>query len=141
MTATMRTASLERARLAPVPQEAARRAAAPRTILVIDDDPEIRLALADVLTDEGYLVRCAADGREGLKLLAESPCPDLILLDLAMPGMDGRAFLEARGRTREVPVIVVSATIEPGERLPGVETLRKPIDLDRLLAAVERGAR
>ncbi|MDP9469617.1 MAG: response regulator [Chloroflexota bacterium] len=69
-----------------------------KMVLVVDDEPVIRDLVADVLRDEGYAVVTAADGREGLDLLARER-PDLVLMDVMMPGLDGReAYLAMRSR-------------------------------------------
>ena len=114
-----------------------------RRVLVVDDDPSIQGFLAEALADEGYGVRTAANGREALAVLQEWR-PDLILLDLMMPEMDGWAF---RGKQRsmpgvsEVPVIVLSATRDLDAKtrdLEPAQVFSKPFDLERLLAAIER---
>ena len=85
---------------------------ASRTILIVEDDRDIRDVLAEILADEGYHVLLAEDGLEGLRRLAEGPRPALILLDLMMPRMDGfelLATLRHRPGGRRVPVVVVTA--------------------------------
>ena len=79
-------------------------------VLVVDDDEPIRNVVADVLNDEGYDVSLAADGAEALTSCRAS-CPDLILLDLNMPVLDGRAFLAAYRLERacHAPVVIFSA--------------------------------
>ena len=79
-------------------------------VLVVDDDEPIRTVVADVLSDEGYDVSLAVDGSEALSSCRES-CPDLILLDLNMPGVDGREFLAAYrlDKGRHAPVVIFSA--------------------------------
>ena len=79
-------------------------------VLVVDDEGPIRDVVADVLGDEGYDVSLAVDGLEALTSCRES-CPDLILLDLNMPGVDGRAFLVAYRleKGRHAPVVIFSA--------------------------------
>jgi CheY-like chemotaxis protein len=114
-----------------------------RRVLVVDDDPSIQGFLAEALVDEGYRVRTAANGREALAILGEWR-PDLILLDLMMPEMDGWAF---RGEQRampavsDVPVIVLSATRELAARtrdLQPVQVVSKPFDLEALLGTIDR---
>ena len=81
------------------------------TILLIEDDLDTRDMLARVLSGEGYAVKVAANGWEGL-LAAENPAPDLILLDIMLPGMDGVSFMRSLRNTAalaNVPVIVVTA--------------------------------
>jgi CheY-like chemotaxis protein len=83
-----------------------------RGVLVVDDDPAIRAFVSELLVDEGYEVRAATNGRDALTVLA-SWRPDVILLDLMMPEMDGWAFLATQQRHLElvcIPVIVMSAS-------------------------------
>src|SRR4029079_7617453 len=82
------------------------------SVLLVDDDFELRSALADALTDFGWRVRSAASGTDALQLL-RSWHPDLILLDLLMPSMDGWAFREEAARRnllQGVPLVLISAT-------------------------------
>ena len=117
-------------------------------ILVVEDDEAIRGLVCDVLRDDGYAVREASNGVEALERLREGK-PDLIVLDLMMPVMDGWAFVEECREKRycdDVPIIVTSASHDlpkTAERLSsfGVRTcLAKPFDVDGLLALVERYA-
>jgi len=109
-----------------------------KRVLLIEDDAWIRSFLRDVLTDSGYVVVEAADGRTGIRLAFERK-PHLVLLDLAMPevtGVDVLHELQRRASTRNVPVLVISAytrVLPPDqvERLAGVYS--KPLDIDRLL--------
>ena len=108
------------------------------TVLVVDDDSDSRDTLADVLADEGYVVRVTGDAAQALAMLEGGLRPDVVLLDLVMPGMSGDEML-ARLRGTEaanVPVIVLSAMHDwrPPE---GVMSLRKPATLERVLAAVK----
>ena len=89
-----------------------------RCVLVVDDDETIREFVATLLDCEGYRVRTAADGREALDAL-EAWRPDLIVLDMLMPVMDGAAFLRAQQadpRHRDIPVIMMSASFKLKER-------------------------
>jgi CheY-like chemotaxis protein len=117
-------------------------------ILVVEDDDAIRGLVSEVLRDDGYQVREATNGAEALETVRETR-PDLIVLDLMMPVMNGWTFLEECRRTdscAEVPVVVTSASHDlprTADRLRemGVRTcLAKPFDLDGLLALVERYA-
>jgi CheY-like chemotaxis protein len=117
-------------------------------ILVVEDDEAIRGLVAEVLRDDGYDVSEAANGAEALEFVGVNS-PDLIVLDLMMPVMDGWTFVERcrrSGRCREVPIVVTSASHDlpnTAERLRafGVRTcLAKPFDVDGLLALVERYA-
>jgi two-component system response regulator MprA len=110
-------------------------------ILVVDDEPLLRDVVADALRDEGYAVLTASDGREGVAVV-ESEAPDLVLMDIMMPGMDGHeAYLAMRAHPngRTVPIVLSSAGVRPGALNPGVSAfLRKPFDLDNLLLLVQR---
>jgi CheY-like chemotaxis protein len=111
-----------------------------KTVLVADDEPTLLSLIADLLADEGYAVVTARDGREALDLASEEP-PDLILLDVMMPRLDGReAFRLMRDRPdlRQVPVAMMSAGIRADQVPSGVALLSKPFDLDRLLSLVAR---
>jgi two-component system, OmpR family, response regulator MprA len=113
-----------------------------RGVLVVDDDPDIRAFVADLLADEGYDVRTAANGRDALGVLA-SWRPDVILLDLMMPEMDGWAFLARQRLHRDlvrIPVVVMSAryNLKDGAgHIPAADVVAKPFAIDRLLAKVE----
>jgi CheY-like chemotaxis protein len=112
-----------------------------RRVLVVEDDLSLRALLASVLVDAGYRVLTAEHGRAALDLVASGYAPDLILLDLWMPVMDGRAFLRAyRQRTAaRVPVVVVTAALHADAEVLGVDAVvGKPFDVDDLLATVER---
>jgi CheY-like chemotaxis protein len=117
-----------------------RTAAAPR-VLVVDDEEGIRRLLLEILEDEGYEARGARDGLAALELL-DSWTPDLILLDLSMPRMDGWEFLEARrqkGLAPDVPVIVLSASRHIDHRLQAEHTvLPKPFEVERFLTTVQQ---
>lgn len=115
------------------------------SILVVDDEPAICSLMTVFLTGEGYWVRTAANGQQALAALARGPLPDLILLDLCMPVMPGRAVLaavRADRNWRDIPVVVLTASApgSPEMPLPGTyETLlQKPFDLDELLATVRQ---
>ena len=119
-----------------------------RQILVVEDDDAIRGLVSDVLREDGYLVHEARNGIEALEQLRGGQ-PDLIVLDLLMPVMDGWAFVEEcrmKHYCEGVPIVVTSASHDlprTAERLReyGVRTcLAKPFDLDGLLALVERYA-
>jgi CheY-like chemotaxis protein len=116
-----------------------------RDILIVDDDPDIRDALGECLRYEGYSVHSAADGRDALDRLEYGLKPDLILLDLMMPvlnGFDVLAALRKRPDWSSIPVVVVSANRGyHAEDLAGaVSILRKPVNMDNLLAVVEQTA-
>jgi len=111
-----------------------------RPILVVEDDNDVRDAMVHVLQAEGYAAIPAVDGMDALERLQDGLTPCVILLDLMMPRMDGWQFIEEHRRRRaETPIIVVSA-YGTSERLrsAGVEYMRKPVDIDALLALLER---
>lgn len=117
-----------------------------KTILVVDDDQDIRDTLTELLVEEGYEVIGAAHGGEALAALKDEPRPDLILLDLMMPIMDGWQFrTEQRNNPAlaDIPVVVVSATgkDEKVAKLGAAQLLKKPIRLEELLEAVARHVR
>jgi CheY-like chemotaxis protein len=110
-----------------------------RTILVVDDDAEIRESIADLLRDEGYQAIVAAHGREALEQLRGGQRVELIVLDLMMPVMDGWQFLDERARDaafKHIPVVVVSATPETLQPPDTCAFVRKPMRLDDLLQVI-----
>jgi CheY-like chemotaxis protein len=111
-------------------------------ILIVEDDSDLRDMMSQLLTLEGYLPASAANGREALEYLREGHAPDLILLDLMMPIMDGWEFRREQERDPElarVPVVVLSALDEhrAGD-LHAQAFLKKPLDFDRLLLLVRQ---
>jgi two-component system, NtrC family, nitrogen regulation response regulator NtrX len=112
------------------------------TILIVDDEPDIRKSLKGVLEDEGYKVGTAASAEDGLVELKKKPY-DLVLLDIWLPGMDGLAALEEIKRSDHCPeVIMISGhgTIESAVRatkLGAFDFLEKPLSLDRTLILVK----
>jgi CheY-like chemotaxis protein len=113
-----------------------------KTLLVVDDEAGITEALNDLLSEEGFHVLVAPNGRVALERVAEKR-PDLILLDYMMPVMDGREVLlalQGDAATREIPVLMMSAV--PRASLPPdckpTAFLRKPFTIDRLLLDVNR---
>jgi two-component system, chemotaxis family, chemotaxis protein CheY len=120
----------------------------PKRILIIDDEPAVRRLLTDVLAGEGYVVSEAPDGIRGLDRVRDGS-PDLIIVDLMMPVMNGWAFAEECRRTDicgDVPIIAISAMFDiqsAGAALHslGVRAyLAKPFDLEALLALVAQFA-
>ena len=112
-------------------------AAAEHTILVVEDDTDVRESIREVLEDAGYAVATASNGKEGLDRL-ERTRPSLILLDLMMPVMSGPellAILQQRGN--DVPVVVVSAYADHADASAGVSGfISKPVRLQKLLDTV-----
>jgi DNA-binding response OmpR family regulator len=116
------------------------------TILVADDDPEIRRAISIYLSHEGMNVREAADGAEALKVLEENGDIHLILMDLMMPRMDGiQAILHIR-RERGIPIIILSAKSEDTDIILGLNVgaddyITKPFHFPELVARVQANLR
>jgi CheY-like chemotaxis protein len=112
-------------------------------VLLAEDDTSITEFLRDALVDEGYVVRTAINGRHALDLLDEWR-PDLILLDLKMPEMDGWAFRAEQLKRQDVadiPVIVLTAThaaVQPEPSHDTVAIVHKPFDLDDLLETIRQ---
>jgi CheY-like chemotaxis protein len=112
-----------------------------KTIVVVDDEFGLADVLAATLADAGYSVHTAANGIQGLEIMAEHP-PDVVILDYMMPLLDGPGVLDAMRRDPKLvmaPVVMMSAMPESvvGERCSGYVTfLRKPFDFDAILSAV-----
>ena len=113
-------------------------------ILIVDDEPAVLEVLASLLTDEGFTVRTAPDGRVALEMLADD-LPDLLITDVMMPRLDGWTLLAAvREHTPTLPVIVISAVDRREARhwalliTDHTVFLQKPFDVETLLATVEQ---
>ena len=109
-------------------------------ILVVDDDPKIRSVLSRGLRFEGYDVQLAADGLEALRLARADP-PDLIVLDVMLPGMDGLEVCRRLRRGTAVPILMLTARDAVPDRIAGLDSgaddyLVKPFDFDELLARI-----
>jgi CheY-like chemotaxis protein len=111
-------------------------------IFVVDDDPDLREVLGDLLTDEGWETHLFANGESALELLRGGARPGLILLDLMMPGMNGWQFREEQLRDaalRDIPVVVMTASTGfDASPLHASEILKKPVGIEQILEAVER---
>jgi DNA-binding response OmpR family regulator len=114
----------------------------PARVLVVEDDRYIRQLVVDTLTDEGYEVRAAESGEAGLEVLG-AWVPDLILLDVTLPTMDGPSFRAEQRRlpapASAVPVVLVTGAYKHEHLVKDLEAyalLRKPFDLDRLVDLV-----
>ena len=110
-------------------------ASQPATLLIVDDEPQVRKLLETLLQHEGYQTICASSGEEALQVVAQQ-APDLILLDIMMPGMDGyevASQLKSDDATAGIPIIMLSALSDAGARVSGLESgaeefLSKPIE-------------
>lgn len=119
--------------------------AAPRTILVVDDDHHITDLIGGFLRLNGYRAQVASDGDQALQAVAEE-LPDLILLDLMLPKKDGFVVLEALrrdSRTKAVPVFIISAKdvvsdVDSAFAKGADEFIIKPVNTERLLAKIKK---
>ena len=115
----------------------------PKRLLVVDDEPNLLLAVAAALRAEGYEVLTARNAREALVRVAES-VPDLIISDIRMPGMDGYQLasqLRSSSRTALVPLVFLTAKDETADRVAGFRSgvdayITKPFEPDELLAVI-----
>ena len=111
-------------------------------ILVVEDDRDIRDSVVEVLEAAGYDVSAAADGREALRVLDAGPRPDVILLDLMMPNMNGFEFREAQLANpahASIPIAVLTADADAklkAQQLQASGWVRKPIKIEPLLDLV-----
>ncbi|MFC3282400.1 response regulator [Litchfieldella rifensis] len=113
----------------------------PATLIVVDDDPEIRELLADYLGRHGYRALVAEDA-EALKRLLAREIPDLLIVDIMLPGDDGFTICREVRRTSEVPIIMLTASADETDRILGLELgaddyLGKPFNPRELLARIK----
>ena len=91
-----------------------------KKILVVDDEERLRVLVKSYLGQEGFEVITAGDGQEAL-FMARHEKPDLIILDLMMPVMDGHAFMRANAKERETPIILLTARVDESDKVVGLE--------------------
>ncbi|HYI67573.1 MAG TPA: response regulator [Candidatus Limnocylindrales bacterium] len=112
------------------------------TILVVEDDPDLRLVHSEILSHEGYTVLAASDGVEALELVESEGPPAMILLDLRMPRMNGWDLakrLRQRPGWRDIPLVVVAAHYRIADEAAAIGArawLHKPVSIDVLLRVV-----
>lgn len=111
-----------------------------QVILVVDDDLELRKLVQSYLSQEGFKAVTAADGREAL-FVAREKQPDLVVLDLMMPAMGGYEFIREFRKKTNVPIIVLTAKLEEGDKVLGLELgaddyVTKPFSLRELTARI-----
>ena len=133
-----RTSGRDRSSWSPSEREAAKRC----VVAIIEDDAEFRGMLRELLEEEHYRVIAVSNGAEALEALSGDIVPNVILLDVSMPVMDGFDFLRHRNddpKLASVPVVLVT-NAKPHERpTVGVsDVVRKPIDIDEILFAIKR---
>jgi CheY-like chemotaxis protein len=116
-----------------------------RTVLVVEDDRDVREAIVEVLTDSDYEALRASNGAEALARLRAGPVrPCVILLDIMMPTMDGWQFRteqQADPSMMDIPVVVLSAgadAVEAAAKMAAAGYLKKPVALERLLGVVKQ---
>lgn len=112
-------------------------------VLLVEDDPATRAALASMLEEHGYRVLRARDGREAIELLRVTPDIRVVVLDLVLPVMDGWRFREemrADPKLASIPVVAISAYADrvAANPLPGVDYFDKPLKLDAFLESIRR---
>jgi DNA-binding response OmpR family regulator len=111
-------------------------------ILLVEDDPAVADAFALALGDAGYIVDRVAGGRDALAHLLRRP-PELLLLDLGLPDLDGLAACRlARRHAPDLPIIILTARVATGDAVAGLDAgaddyIRKPVNLDVLLARID----
>jgi len=116
-----------------------------KTILVVDDEPDVLTFLKKRLEAHNYKVITASDGVEGIKKVSQAK-PDIILLDIIMPNKDGFTMLSelrAKEETQDIPVVIISArgesrSIFKGQNLGAIDYLIKPYDFKELLKYIKR---
>lgn len=111
-----------------------------QTILVVDDNASVRMLLLEYLTEQGYRVVMAPDGRQAL-FVARREHPDLILLDIMMPEMGGFDFIRAYRQEANIPIILLTAKLEEMDKVVGLELgaddyVTKPFGMHELVARV-----
>ena len=109
-------------------------------LLIVEDDDGARVALGEIFDIEGYRVATCTNGRDALEYLHSYPPPDVIILDLQMPIMNGWQFRREQSRDAnlaKVPVVVITAFQAP-RNIDADEIVQKPIDIERLLAVVRK---
>jgi DNA-binding response OmpR family regulator len=111
-----------------------------KTILTVDDKENVRTLIREYLTEEGFRVVTADNGQTAL-FVARQEKPDLILLDLMMPEMDGTSFIRAFRKESDTPIIVLTAKLEESDKVLGLEMgaddyITKPFSMRELLARV-----
>ena len=109
-----------------------------QTILVVEDDEDLRRLFRTALSLAGFDVVEAGDGMEALRWIDHSP-PALVILDLLLPGLSGLVVhqeIAAQAVTRDIPIVVITGSTIPEEQLQVACFLRKPVSPDQLIAAV-----
>lgn len=113
-------------------------------VLVIEDEPTIAMVLEIALSEEGHEVTTALDGLCGLNKIRQSPVPDIVFLDLYMPGLNGQTVVNTmRSDTalRDIPVVIISGSIPNEDNFPTRDSyqalITKPFDLQDVISTVD----
>jgi CheY-like chemotaxis protein len=113
------------------------------SVLIVEDDEDIRAAMAELLESEGFEVSVASNGQEGLEVLSQMVPPCLVLLDLMMPVMNGEDFLRhvrQNPAQHDIPIVIVTASGRAA--LPGTQgILKKPFEISDLFSTVNQHCR
>jgi CheY-like chemotaxis protein len=114
-------------------------------ILVIDDEPSLIMIFEEFLTDIGYNVKTASSGKEALNILESEPPPNLVLVDLKMPGISGKMVVENMRQDHllsQIPIIIVTGSVKNGNDFPPDGTYQaviyKPFRLEEVLEMVKK---
>jgi CheY-like chemotaxis protein len=112
-------------------------------VLIMEDEPNIAFVLKIAMSEEGHEVRTCQDGLCGLQQLENGPLPDIVLVDLCMPRVSGRAVVETMHKNQkfqEIPVVIMSGSIPDSRSFPPADSYRtlitKPFDLFKVLEIV-----
>ncbi len=111
------------------------------SILVVEDDIDIRSALVQILRLEGHSTAEASNGKEALEYIRNNPRPCMVLLDMMMPIMSGRQFLDVfkdEPESSKVPVVIISAVADRVDTSGAKEFIKKPLDVPKLLEVVAK---
>ncbi len=114
-------------------------------ILIVDDDAQLRISFEKILTAEGHKVRMSATGEGGLEIVKTEP-PDLVVMDVRLPGMDGLTTFKAiHNIDAKLPVIIMTAygttdTAIEATKLGAFDYILKPFDIPEMLSNIEKGA-
>jgi DNA-binding NtrC family response regulator len=114
------------------------------TILIIDDDDQLRLSFKKLLAAESYQVIEAASGETGCDLIAKGPIPDLVILDIRLPGMNGlETFKKIHRIDRKLPIIIMTAygtteTAIEATKMGAFDYILKPFEIPDMLAAIKQ---
>ncbi|TEB08501.1 Transcriptional regulatory protein TcrA [Pelotomaculum schinkii] len=112
-------------------------------VLIMEDEPNIAFVLKIAMSEEGHEVRTCQDGLCGLQQLEKGPLPDIVLVDLCMPRVSGRAVVETMHKNQkfqEIPVVIMSGSIPDSRNFPPANSYRtlitKPFDLFKVVEIV-----